>query len=434
MFLKWGKAEQVTSAQQDNLRHMALLENELDAIKANTAFISFKPDGTVKDANALFLDAMGYSLTEIVGQHHRIFCDKQLAASQQYQEFWRDLGHGHSFSGIFTRRTKQGNTIFLQASYFPVKNDSGVVTEVIKIASDVTATQRTLKDKEAVLYALDKSLATIEFLTDGTILTANQNFLSVVGYQLGEIVGKHHRMFCDEEFYRKHPNFWADLAAGKHSAGRYKRFDARGNVLWLEATYNPIFDDNGKVYKVIKFASDISQRVNTAMQAVELAAATSEQTSQITSNAVGVLNDAIKTSHQIAEQVQAASDIGANLMQQSKSIDEIVTTIRGIADQTNLLALNAAIEAARAGESGRGFAVVADEVRKLAGRTAEATQEIAAVVQQNTGLIHQIDGELSGVTGIALHGEDSIQHVADGLSEVQRGVSQFVDMVVKLKP
>jgi len=169
------------------------------------------------------------------------------------------------------------------------------------------------------------------------------------------------------------------------------------------------------------------------MEAVELAAATSEETSQIAANAVAVLHDAVETSHQIADQVKNASELGGQLMAQSKSINDIVITIRGIADQTNLLALNAAIEAARAGDAGRGFAVVADEVRKLAGRTAEATAEISRVVQNNTGLIAKIDNELGSITGIALHGEESINSVASGLEDVGAGVSRFVEMVEKLR-
>ena len=194
------------------------------------------------------------------------------------------------------------------------------------------------------------------------------------------------------------------------------------------------FDETGKVYKVIKFASDITERVTTAMKAIDMAAVTSEQTSQITSNAVNVLNDAIETSHHIADQVKEASVIGSQLSTQSKSINEIVTTIRSIADQTNLLALNAAIEAARAGESGRGFSVVADEVRKLAADTSKATSEISSVVKNNTALISEIDSKLNTITGVALHGEDSISEVASGLADVRNGVNQFVQIIETMRP
>lgn len=409
-------------------------EQELTAIKQHTAYICFTPDGHILDVNQLFAEASGYRLDEIIGQHHRMFCPAGYHSSAAYKEFWERLAKGQAHAGVFERRKKDGSVLYLQASYFPVVTDTGRVSKVVKIAADVTQAQLQLQSKEAMFAALDKSLAVIEFLPDGTILTANQNFLQTMGYSLQAIVGQHHRIFCDESFYRDQPEFWHQLAAGRFQSGRFKRKDANGQVIWLEATYNPILDHSGNVIKVIKFAADISERVHAALAAVDMAAATSEQTATITHHAVDVLNEAIDTSHKIASQVKNASDIGNQLLLQSKSIDDIVTTIRGIADQTNLLALNAAIEAARAGDSGRGFAVVADEVRKLAGRTAEATAEIAGVVQRNTGLIRDIDVELSAISGIALHGEDSIHQVADGLNDVGNGVSRFVELVERLKP
>ncbi|WP_255829337.1 MULTISPECIES: methyl-accepting chemotaxis protein [Marinomonas] len=169
------------------------------------------------------------------------------------------------------------------------------------------------------------------------------------------------------------------------------------------------------------------------MNAIELAAATSEQTSQVSSNAVEILNASVQTSNDIAEKVKQAADLGDLLKTQSKSISDIVVTIRSIADQTNLLALNAAIEAARAGEAGRGFSVVADEVRKLASNTATATSEISEVVQKNHNLINDMDEMLSSVSGIALHGQESINEVSHGLTEITSGVARFVEMVDKMK-
>ena len=415
-------------------RDLALLENDLNAIRANIAFISFTPEGAILDANKLFLDSVGYEYAEVTGKHHRIFCDKTYAGSSAYQQFWQQLNQGKAHNGTFPRLHKSGKVIYLQASYFPVLDDTGRVTKVIKLASDVTADQLALRDQNAILNALDKSLAVIEFSPDGHILHANQNFLDTVHYRLDQIRGQHHKIFCFDDFYRKNPDFWQKLSSGQLFSGRFERKDAHGQHVWLEATYNPIRNERGEVYKVIKFASDISVRVNAARQAVEVAAATSEETSQITDNAVKVLSEAVATSMQIARQVQQAASNGAQLSLQAKNISDIVTTIRGIAEQTNLLALNAAIEAARAGESGRGFAVVADEVRKLAARTAEATAEIAKVVQTNTGLIQTIDQQLNAISGIAEHGQHAVEDVAAGIKDVGQGVANFVAVVERLKP
>lgn len=416
------------------VQRLEYLHDDMSAILDNTACISFTPQGTILDANDLFLDVVEYTRDEIVGHHHRLFCSAAISQALEYEVFWRDLASGKSFSGTFERLKKNGETIFLSANYFPVKDKNNKVTKIIKIATDVTQSQVNLKANNAILHALDKSLAVIEFTPEGVIITANENFQKTMGVALKSIVGQHHKIFCDSEFYQNNSDFWQRLKNGQHFSGKFKRIDSSGRTVWLEATYNPIFDQNGRVYKVIKFASDITERVEMAMRAIDLAAATSEQTSQITSNAVAVLHEAIGTSHTIAEQVKEASIVGAQLSEQSRSINEIVTTIRSIADQTNLLALNAAIEAARAGDSGRGFSVVADEVRKLAADTSLATAEISKVVHDNASLIGKIDSKLNTITGIALHGEDSIAEVASGLSEVRNGVNQFVRMVETMRP
>jgi len=215
------------------------------------------------------------------------------------------MASGKAFSGTFLRLKKDATPLHLEASYFPVKNAQGKVIKVIKIASDVTKQQHAAEDKNAIFQSLDRSMAVIEFALDGTIIDANRNFTEAMHYELSEIKGKHHRIFCFDEFYRDNPNFWQRLADGNLYSGRFKRKDAQGNIIWLEATYNPVLNAKGKVFKVIKFAADITERVQTALQAVEMAAATSEQTSQITNNAVEVLNEAVTTSRDIANQVQA---------------------------------------------------------------------------------------------------------------------------------
>ncbi|GAA0826942.1 methyl-accepting chemotaxis protein [Marinomonas arenicola] len=431
----FGTRKKETSADQSIMASRTeQVQDELNAIKTNTAYISFTADGIVIDANTIFLDVMGFSLEEIVGQHHRMFCESEYAKSSEYKIFWEDLKSGKSFNGNFLRFKKSKEPVYLEASYFPVIGQDGQVSKVIKMANDVTEMQDSLKNKHAILNALDRSLAVIEFDPDGNILTANRNFLHAMSYELDKIKGKHHKMFCDEHFYHDNPNFWQQLASGQHFSGRFKRFDGNGKLIWLEATYNPIFDEKGQVYKVIKFASDITARVTMALNAIDLAAATSEQTSQVATNAVKVLNESVKTSSDIADKVSSASSTGEELKAQSKSIADIVVTIRSIADQTNLLALNAAIEAARAGEAGRGFSVVADEVRHLASNTSEATAEIAKVVERNHELINVMDQILGSVSGIALHGKESITDVSRGLDEITQGVQRFVEMVDKMKP
>ncbi|BCS51035.1 methyl-accepting chemotaxis protein [Aeromonas jandaei] len=401
-----------------------LLEQQgfYDAVHGSVATITFSPDGTVLAANDLFLNVVRFSASEVVGQHHRIFCDKQYAQSSAYQQFWADLKQGRSRTGVFQRFNRRGEPIWLEATYFPVKL-RGVVTKVIKIAADVTEHHLQLLSQQAVVKALDRSLAVIEFTPTGEVLTANANFLNTMGYTLAQVQGKHHRIFCDDHFYQENPHFWEELGRGQFKSGLFCRQNSHGSKVWLEATYNPILDDNRRVVKVIKFASDITERINKSdavREAAMLAHDAARETLSCAERGAGLLASVVDTSSLIASQLTHSIGLINQLNEQSRSIEAIVSTISSIADQTNLLALNAAIEAARAGDQGRGFAVVADEVRQLAARTSLSTDEIAKVVQNNRELTAKVTAEMSDVAGSAELGKQQVGEVNEVMSEIRR--------------
>ena len=233
----------------------------LEALHSSQAVIEFKIDGTIIKANENFLKVMGYSQEEIIGQHHSIFVESDYKNSKEYSAFWQDLGKGTFKQAEYKRIKKSGKVIWLQALYVPILSAKGSVTKVIKFASDITDKKMRNAYFECQIAAINKSQATIEFELDGTIITANENFLNTMGYALHEIQGQHHSMFVDsnDKDSDEYKRFWNELGQGKLKSAQFKRVSKNGDDIWLQASYNPIFDAEGNVAKILKLASDITE-------------------------------------------------------------------------------------------------------------------------------------------------------------------------------
>lgn len=232
----------------------------LKALDKSQAVISFSPDGTILDANENFLNTVGYSLDEVKGKNHRIFCEQSYVESDDYKRFWENLRAGNYNANVFKRLGKDGKEVWIRASYNPLVDENGEVYKVVKYAADITKTKLEEAYFHGQIDAINKSQAVIEFELDGTIVDANDNFLTTLGYSLDEIKGQHHRMFVESAYAASEDylRFWKDLARGEFKADVYKRIGKGGKEVWIRATYNPVFDLNGKPFKVVKFASDIT--------------------------------------------------------------------------------------------------------------------------------------------------------------------------------
>ncbi len=235
----------------------------LTAINKVMAVIEFTPQGDVLSANDNFLSAMGYQLEDIVGKHHSLFVDTVYSSSVEYDDFWKQLRSGKFDEGVYRRVGQDGKELWIQASYNPVFDDNGDVEKIIKFATDITEQKLRAADTSGQLEAIHRAQAVIEFRLDGTIISANENFLKTLGYELDEIQGRHHRVFVDKDYAasREYKEFWSKLNAGEFHQGRFKRINKAGEEIWISATYNPIFDASGKLHKVVKFASDITERI-----------------------------------------------------------------------------------------------------------------------------------------------------------------------------
>ncbi|GGN28044.1 MULTISPECIES: methyl-accepting chemotaxis protein [Marinomonas] len=423
------------------LTRITELEKELASFQETQAdlrqemlYFSITPEGKIIDANALFIKSSGFDKAELIDKNlkdlilkkslQKDHCQKMLAAI-------RDKKHWH---GALQVEDRNGKEVWYRSILQPrhQSDDGRIVLEVY--SAELTRTISQSKEDEDMLAALNRSSAVIEFSLDGIILNANDNFLKSMGYSKSQIIGKHHKMFCDpkEVESQKYQDFWRQLRSGKFVSERFKRFDSHGNTVWLEASYNPIHDDSGELYKVVKFATVITEQMNREFAISETSQIAYGISKQSDADAIAgkkVIESMIQTMDELSVQMGDASKGIIELNTQSTKVSELVESIRGIADQTNLLALNAAIEAARAGEQGRGFAVVADEVRQLASRTSSATEEIIKVVGDNKNLTEKAVALIAQSMEKADKALDLSTEAGHVMTDIQTGARQVVDAV-----
>ncbi|GAA0231612.1 methyl-accepting chemotaxis protein [Marinomonas primoryensis] len=402
--------------------------------------IILSPEGVITSVNKKFTDELAFSKEAIIGRKISELAPVISRETTHYKGLLNSIKNASHWVGALEIEKENGDEAWLRVILQPVLDgENGKLKQFSLHCNDLTRTITSSREDQNIISALQRSTAVIEFDMSGHILKANDLFLGGMGYKLEQIKGKHHRIFCteDESSSADYAAFWKRLSEGQFVAERFKRVDSRGDIVWLEASYNPISDVHGRLYKVVKFATIITDQINRELavsEAADIAFSTSQQTDNSAKKGSQVVSDTVTVMRQLSDQMAEAAEGIAELDKQSQLVGSIIQSIRGIADQTNLLALNAAIEAARAGEQGRGFAVVADEVRQLASRTSAATEEIVGVVEKNQILAEKAvalinKGKEQAEQGLALSNEagNVIIEIQDGAQRVVDAVGQFAN-------
>ena len=405
-----------TDITEQKLR-VADYEGQLAAIGKAQAVIEFSLDGRILRANANFLNALGYALEEVQGQHHSLFVDPVQRSSPEYRMFWEKLGRGEYDAGQYRRIGKGGREVWIQASYNPIRDLNGKPFKVVKYATDITEQKLRAADYEGQLAAISKAQAVIEFDLGGKILNANDNFLNALGYSLAEVRGQHHSLFV-EPAQRSSPEyrmFWEKLGRGEYDAGQYKRIGKGGREIWIQASYNPIMDMNGKPFKVVKYATDVTEQV----RAAQVLAMAVQQTQDVVSAAKeGDLTSRIPLDGKSGSIEALCGGVNALV----ENMASIVGQIKTAGDSINVAAREIAA-------GNQDLSARTEQQAASLEETASSMEELTSTVKQNAENAKQANQLAIGASDIAVKGGKVVSEVVTTMSAINDSSKKIVEII-----
>ncbi|HZX78836.1 methyl-accepting chemotaxis protein [Lysobacter sp.] len=396
---------------------LADLEGQVAAIHRVQAVIEFDLDGTILHANENFLQTMGYRLDEIQGRHHRMFTDPAYAQGDEYRASWAKLARGEFDAGQYRRVGKNGREVWIQASYNPVFDSMGRARKVVKFATDITAQKMQAADFAGQLAAISKSQAVIEFDLTGRILSANENFLATMGYTLEEVRDRHHSMFAEEDYRRSagYHEFWAKLGRGEYDAGVYRRLGKDGREVWIQASYNPIYDMNGRPFKVVKYATDITAQVRDT-QALQHAVA---QTREV----VGAARDG-----DLTRRIDTAGQTGS-IAELCAGINALVETMAGILGQIKVAADTIGMGAREIASGNSDLSQRTESQAASLEETATSMSVLTGTVRQTADNARQASELATGATRVAARGGDAVHQVVSTMTRISESSKKIADII-----
>ena len=444
----------------------------LEALSRSLAIVEFTPSGDIISANANFCRTMGYDASELIGRNHNIFLPPDYAGSSEYKQFWERVRAGSFDEREFRRIAKDGREVWIRASYNPVTNARGRLVKVVKVAADITAQKQKAVEDAGRLDAISRSQAVIEFTPDGKILFANENFLKTVGYTLAEIQGKHHRMFVEDDYARKpaYVEFWLRLQRGEFMVGEFRRFGKGGKEIWIQASYTPILDEKNRVLKVIKIASDLTERV---MSVKELGAGLDRLAHGDLTQTIGgkfapeldsLRQDFNATNNQLGETLaevihgfrainaaametaEANNDLSRRTERQAASIEETAAAVRDVTDSVAAVARSAkkanavAVSAQAGAENGGSIVRDAIDAMERIQKSSQSIEQITASIDEiafqtnllalNAGVEAARAGEAGrGFAVVASEVRALAQHSADAAKQIKALIGSSVEQV-----